>query len=729
MSISWLLFKKSGRQSIGRLSLTAAAVALGLFVLLALTAGTNGLMGRAQHVDWRFAVFNAKQNNQKPIPGVSPLKASLYMPGNLNKWHDKEFDVMSVYAAGDHALKLPGGIKTPAPGEYYLSEALAKIAKERPEDRIGERYGTKYLGTIPASLESSPDSLSVIRGANVDEAAAKDDYGQSMFVDMYKFDTSGMRAGFGAVGLALIAVGGTVLLFPIVMFVAVATQLGSAQREQRYAAIRLIGGTRRQVTKILLFESFIATLAGVVVGSLAYLATLPLLQQYKFDDMRFMSQDMVVGWGQYALIVGLTLVLSLAANWWGMRHVQTSPLGVARKQKVAKKPRLWRVIPLLAGLGIFVWMTLPEGVKWVKSADDAMMPMLALMGGIVLVMFGLVLAGSWLTYILSRVAARFTARPSTLIAGKRISGQSKQVFRSVSGVVLALFAGSFYLTAVGGVDKLNADAVNDNGYSQLKKDTALVMVEPAGNDLAETLRSQSYVRSVEKVYRKDDNSYIPCQALPVYTRHICPDNKEYAVVNFNNKVVKTVATVDAVDKGATLPTYMVALNSNDNIDALRTLIAENSSQTANRYVISGTYAQQPHISPVVKSFAEMAYVGIGLTMSVAVCSMIVSTIGGLLERRRSLLTLRLGGMTIGQLKQIVMIESLIPLVSVSLVAAGLGVWVSTIFLSSLSNTVKPTLTLTYYCIVGGLLAAAAVGVYLVLPMIKKITSLEENRTE
>jgi hypothetical protein len=41
MSISWLLFKKSGRQSIGRLSLTAAAVALGLFVLLALTAGTS----------------------------------------------------------------------------------------------------------------------------------------------------------------------------------------------------------------------------------------------------------------------------------------------------------------------------------------------------------------------------------------------------------------------------------------------------------------------------------------------------------------------------------------------------------------------------------------------------------------------------------------------------------------------------------------------------------------
>lgn len=730
MSISWLLFKKSGRQSIGRLSLTAVAIALGLFILLSLAAGTNGLIDRAEHIDWRRVAFNAKQNNQKPIPGVSPLKVSLYTPGNINKWRDKDFSMTSIYAAGDNLPSLPGGLKAPAPGEYYLSEALAKLAKEHPEDRIGERYGTKYLGTIPMQLELSPDSLSVIRGASVEETAVKDEDGKSVFTDIYTFDISGLNIAFGPIAIVLMAVGGTILLFPIVMFVAVATQLGSAQRERRYAAIRLIGGTRRQVTKILLFESFIATFAGIVIGSLAYVAALPMLQQYKFDGMRFMPQDMVVSWGQYVLIIGLTLVLSLAANWWGMRHIQTSPLGVVRKQKVAKKPWPLRALPLFIGLGIFIWMSLPESVQWVKdTASSSPWPVFLLMGGILLVMFGLVLAGAWLTYILSCVAARFTKRPSTLIAGKRISGQSKQVFRSVSGVVLALFAGSFYLTAVGGVDNLNADSINNNGYSQLKQDTALVVIEPEAGDLTEVLRSQRYVKSVEKIYRKGDSSYIPCRVLPTYTRHTCPADKEYAVLNFDDKVVKTVATADTVDKGATQPTYIVTLNSSDNIDALRTLVVQYSPSTSTRFVVSGTYAQQPRIRSSIKNFAEMTYAGIALTMSVAVCSMIVSTIGGLLERRRSLLTLRLGGMTVTQLKRVIMIESLIPLVSVSLVAAGLGIWIANIFLSSFSATVEPTLTPTYYYIIGGLLAVAIIGIYLVLPMIKKITSLEENQTE
>lgn len=730
MNVSWLLFKKSGRQSVGRLGLTAAAVALGVFILLALVAGINGMFGQDKRDDWRKMAYPSSQNNQKPIPGVSPLKISLSWPGNVNKINNKNIYVTSVYAAGENAVKLPGGLKTPAPGEYYLSEALAKHAKENPAARIGDRYGTKYLGIIPVELEPSPDFLDVIRGASFEETTAKDQYGEDLFVDIYSTNTGGKPAGLGVMALILLGAGGTILLFPIVMFVAVATQLGSAQREQRYAAIRLIGGTRRQVSEILLLESFVATLAGIIVGSLAHLAALPLLHQYRLGDMRFMPQDMVVNWQQYALIVGLTLALSLAANWWGMRHVQTSPLGVVQKQKVAKKPRLWRVFPLAVGIGIFGWMLSPEGAKWLKTTStNDMMPLLVLMLGIFLVMFGLILAGSWLTYTLSRWAARWTKRPTVLIAGRRISGQSKQVFRSVSGVVLALFAGSFYLTAVGGVDRLNVDAISNNGYSQLKKDTALVIVDSTDKDFTELLRSQSYVKSVEKIHQNDDKgSYIPCRILPVYTRHTCPDGKKYALVNFNIEVVKTVVTVDEIDEQAA-PTYLVMLDSNDHIDALRTLVIQNSSPSVYRYVVSGTYAQLPHINPEIKSFAEMAYAGIGLTMSVAVCSMIVSTIGGLLERRRSLLTLRLGGMTIGQLKRVVMVESLIPLLGVSVVAAGLGIWTATVFLSALSNSVKPTLTPIYYAIVGGLLVAAIVGIYLVLPMIKRITSLEENRTE
>ena len=115
MNVSRLLFKKSGRQSVGRLGLTAAAVALGVFILLALVAGINGMFGQDKRDDWRKMVYLSSQNNQKPIPGVSPLKISLASPGNVNKINNKNIYVTSVYAAGENAVKLPGGLKTPAP--------------------------------------------------------------------------------------------------------------------------------------------------------------------------------------------------------------------------------------------------------------------------------------------------------------------------------------------------------------------------------------------------------------------------------------------------------------------------------------------------------------------------------------------------------------------------------------------------------------------------------------
>ena len=258
------------------------------------------------------------------------------------------------------------------------------------------------------------------------------------------------------------------------------------------------------------------------------------------------------------------------------------------------------------------------------------------------------------------------------------------------------------------------------------------MVRPRlDKDISTELRQQPYVQSLEVVYRADREIAIPCQVLTTYTKLSCPDDKKYALVDFDGAIGSTVKTTDTVDTTAPA-NYLIKLDSNDHIDQLRTQFAkltnDNNNQTW-RYLVSGTYEQLPKINPVIKSFAEMVYAGITLTMSVAVGSMLVATIGGLLERRRSLLTLRLGGMTIGQMKRIVMIESLIPLFSVSLLAGGLGIWIGYVFLTLLTSEIQPTVTPLYGIIVGGLLLAAIIGIYLILPMIRKITSLEENRTE
>ena len=46
MSVSWMLLKKSGRQSFVRLGLTTVAVALEIVLVCYFTAGVNGLIGR-----------------------------------------------------------------------------------------------------------------------------------------------------------------------------------------------------------------------------------------------------------------------------------------------------------------------------------------------------------------------------------------------------------------------------------------------------------------------------------------------------------------------------------------------------------------------------------------------------------------------------------------------------------------------------------------------------------
>ena len=127
--------------------------------------------------------------------------------------------------------------------------------------------------------------------------------------------------------------------------------------------------------------------------------------------------------------------------------------------------------------------------------------------------------------------------------------------------------------------------------------------------------------------------------------------------------------------------------------------------------------------------ADLAYVGIGVTLFVAVASLIVSTIGGLMERRRSLYTLRLGGMRLIQLKRLVMIESVAPLLMTSVLSCGIGVWTGAVFTKMFSTTLKPVLTPTYFAIVGLGLLTAIIGIYLILPMVDKLTRAEANQTE
>ena len=742
MSVSWMLLQKSGRQSFARLGLTTAAVALGIMLVCCLTAGVNGILGRAGGTTISLAAHQAsrKEASQQPIDGVDPLRISgVVRLGNASKWREQLIQAYSMYGTA----KSPqfAKLKTPGPGEYYLSQALADAVAQHPEDDILARFGknTKYLGVLPSEYTASPDALIMVRGASAEEVAASDNVAKaqgqtSYFANVYRTDANGLKSdvSLDPGSIIILSIGATILLFPIVIFVSVATQLGAAQREKRYAALRLIGATKRQVTRILLLESLLASVVGVVIGLGAFGLLQAPLQAFKLSGMRFNPGDLALTGGQYALIIGLTLGLTTFVNWRRMRRAQISPLGVSRSVEKVKKLRGWRPLVPATGIAIFVWLSSKPGLDWLTAHKESAIPSILLLAALLLVMFGLVLAGGWLTNKLSLLAARWANNGSMLIAGKRTAVHSRTVFRGVSGVVLALFAGSFYLTATSGIEGLNAQAVKDNGFSQLKQGTAIIIGQSLPGDMAEQLQQKSYVTSVATVYPREDGSVIRCQDVARYTEHICPTNArpdQFALLNFNKPVVKTVSLItDTVDMSGAKE-YLVALTSDDDIEKLRTMVMTHANQYDLTYVVSGTDAKKPHINPTIREFADLAYVGIGVTLFVAVASLIVSTIGGLMERRRSLYTLRLGGMRLAQLKRLVMIESVAPLVITSILSCGIGVWTGAVFTKMFSTTLKPVLTPTYFAIVGAGLAAAIIGIYLILPMVDKLTRAEANQTE
>ena len=113
----------------------------------------------------------------------------------------------------------------------------------------------------------------------------------------------------------ILGVGATILLFPVVIFVSVATQLGAAQREKRYAALRLIGATKKQVARVLMLESFLASTVGVLIGlTIFWLWQAPLLN-FKMNGEGMWPSDLKLSITQYTLIIVLTLGLTMFVNW------------------------------------------------------------------------------------------------------------------------------------------------------------------------------------------------------------------------------------------------------------------------------------------------------------------------------------------------------------------------------------------------------------------------------
>ena len=161
------------------------------------------------------------------------------------------------------------------------------------------------------------------------------------------------------------------------IFIGTATRLAAARREQRFAAMRLVGATPRQVSVISAVEASIAALGRrgrrlrpvlpAAPGAAGHARPSPASRSPPATCRSRLADILLVA-------IGVPAAAAVAARV-ALRRVQISPLGVTRRV-TPPAPRAYRLIPLLAGiaeLAYFVGVGHPKstsGQIWRISWDS-----------------------------------------------------------------------------------------------------------------------------------------------------------------------------------------------------------------------------------------------------------------------------------------------------------------------------------------------------------------------
>ena len=229
--------------------------------------------------------------------------------------------------------------------------------------------------------------------------------------------------------LALIA---TALLVPaIISLSASAAVLGARGREQRLSALRLLGLSSGDVTRMSLIDSAIQASIGTLLGGLSYLVTAP-----AWGALEFQSQPvaLVLPWWLALTVAAANVVIALIATWWGLRQVRISPLGVARRG--VKPPTTWKRVAVFVGILVAAFVLLPH-----LLTGREVMGYVVFAAIIGCVIFGYNLFGPWMLQRFSRLYFLLPG-PAALMAGRRIMADPRSAWRRIGGLgILALIAG------------------------------------------------------------------------------------------------------------------------------------------------------------------------------------------------------------------------------------------------------------------------------------------------
>ena len=737
----------SGREALLRVLVTAAAVALGVGLLLAALAGVNGLHAQTDRGAW---LDTSAQTS--PSASIASTSGRLWWLSSTDQFGNQAIDQVDLAAAGPKAPVPPGIPHLPGPGEYYASPALTTLLRSEPANELRDRYPGHQIGTIGPVALPSPTSLIIVIGhtaRQLSQVPGAADVGriQRTPSNCYACQNS---VGSGSVLQFILAGGAVALLLPVLILIATASRLSAARREERFAAMRLVGATPRQVSVISAVEAAVAAVAGVAIGFALFFVFRPLLYRVPFTGAPLAHGDLSLHWIDILLTVIGVPVAAVVSARLALRRVQISPLGVSRRA-TSRPPRIARTVPLLAGIALLAYFDAAG-----KPASNGGQ-LLELLVGFVLLIVGLVLAGPWLTTAGSRLMVKRANRPATLIAGRRLLDNPKAAFRFISGLVIALFVTS---ALIGALSSIAADASISGGGSAGQRTLAdpfcsfstsncpaSAQVPSVSSQVLAELLTTPGVRAITVVHQSSSQGpmgssfgLVACDQLaktPAIGR--CAPGATVASIGYflsnllghNSHASSTVwpsAHLSVADV-ARLPVDAVVVatdGSSSAIERARTTLERAFPFQGGGIAVD---AFDPSTARLLSMIQDMTDVVIVASLIIAACSLAVSIAAGLGERKRPFSLLRLTGVPTALLHRVVALESALPLLLVAAVSILVGLASAALYLHSQVDIAFSSPGFAYWATVLGGLAASLAIIASTFPLLNRITGPEVARND
>jgi hypothetical protein len=771
------LVLSGGREAITRLVVLTIAVGLGVGLLLTALAATNAAVTWNNRSDWWYT--GTAFVPADPVAGVAPL----WWHPSGDTFDGQQINRFDVAATGASSPVPPGIPHDPAPGQYYASPALAALLRSTPAAQLADRYPGHLAGLIGDAGLPSPNTLVLIVGRTPAQLAAtpysvqvtslstRGGFGPVVNPNGLFYNPSGGGGPASTIDLILSVVA-LAILAPVLIFITTATRLSAARREQRFAAMRLVGATRKQVSLLAATESTVAAVLGVALGFGVFfllrvpVAGIPFVGEPFFPAELSLSLPDIL-----AVAVGVPVAAAVAARL-ALHRVRISPLGVARRA-TPKPPRAWRVLPLLAGfadLGFFVVHGKPGGPA---TQVQAYLP------GYLLIVVGLVIAGPWLTMVAAKAMARWTSHPGTLIAARRMADDPKAAFRAVSGLVLALLITTAAVVAIStqdakdlttpptggpGLANVMTNQVVDQSLGDYSTGTPTTGPGPAAPaaPLAARLsgipgvQGVMVVRAIPKLtipagfHDLGISQYNPPTPVPAGVVSCAQLATVPALGRCPAGATAAAFPADGFDgalygqdpSGFTWPAVTIPASRLDGLRVDAVNVRTNGSVPAverARTVLENAYPSLNGPSTFGELFGQsdaannayqqLANVVILVSLPIAGCTLAAGIAAGLADRKRPFSLLRLTGARLATLRRVVALEGAVPLLAVAAVAIGTGFGAAAMNASLQQGHSIVVPGIAYYLLTaGGILAALGI-IAATFPLLTRITGPEVARNE